>query len=120
MQFCVRRLCWRIRYWAAKTRAGAVRKSMYSATALCPTYGSLNRRHRITVRQIGTGNDNLAITAMDVRRGYSAGSNYQIFAQCAISSKQPRSVNLELSHDRQSSRGASAQDSSQRTAITII
>ncbi|HEX8235048.1 MAG TPA: BatA and WFA domain-containing protein [Abditibacteriaceae bacterium] len=49
--------------------------------------------------KIGSGNDNLAITAMDVRRGYATGSDYQIFATVRNFSKQPRTVNLELLHE---------------------
>lgn len=49
--------------------------------------------------KVGQGNDNLAVTAMDVRRGYSQGSDYQIFATVRNFSKQEKTVNLELSHD---------------------
>jgi hypothetical protein len=49
--------------------------------------------------KIGSGNNNLAITAMDVRRGYATGSDYQIFATVRNFSKQPRTVNLELLHE---------------------
>ncbi len=49
--------------------------------------------------KVGQRNDNLAITAMDVRRGYSEGSDYQIFATVRNFSRQEKTVNLELSHD---------------------
>jgi hypothetical protein len=49
--------------------------------------------------KIGSGNNNLAITAMDVRRGYAEGSKYEIFTTVRNFSKQERTVNLELSHD---------------------
>jgi hypothetical protein len=49
--------------------------------------------------KIGTRNDNLAVTAMDVRRGYAAGSRYEIFATVRNFSKQPRKINLELLHN---------------------
>lgn len=49
--------------------------------------------------KIGARNDNLAITAMDVRRGYSAGSDYQIFATVRNYSLETKTINLELAHD---------------------
>jgi hypothetical protein len=49
--------------------------------------------------RIGNGNNNLAITAMDVRRDYSEGSDYQIFATVHNYSKNRQTVNLELLHE---------------------
>lgn len=49
--------------------------------------------------KIGRGNDNLAITAMDVRRGYGANTNPQIFVTVTNFSNRERTINLELSHD---------------------
>ncbi|MBV9867499.1 MAG: BatA and WFA domain-containing protein [Abitibacteriaceae bacterium] len=49
--------------------------------------------------RIGKGNENLAITAMDVRRGYGANTNPQIFVTASNFSSHEKSVNLELSHD---------------------
>jgi len=49
--------------------------------------------------KIGTGNNNLAITAMDVRRDYAQGSPYQIFATVRNFSKQEKKIELELGHD---------------------
>jgi len=49
--------------------------------------------------RIGTGNDNLAITAMDVRRDYSGSSKSQVFATVRNFTPKERTVNLELSHD---------------------
>lgn len=49
--------------------------------------------------RVGTRNDNVAITAMDVRRGYGGGANPQIFVTLANFSNQPKTVDLELSHN---------------------
>jgi hypothetical protein len=51
--------------------------------------------------RVGKRNDNVAITAMDVRRGYAAGANPQIFVTLTNFSTQPRTLNLELSHDNE-------------------
>ncbi len=49
--------------------------------------------------KIGTRNNNLAITALDARRGYSQGSQYQIFATVRNFSSREQTINLELSRD---------------------
>lgn len=49
--------------------------------------------------RIGSGNNNVAITAMDVRRDYAEGTPYQIFATVHNYSNQSKTVNLELSHN---------------------
>lgn len=49
--------------------------------------------------RVGTRNNNIAITAMDVRRGYGGASNPQIFVTLANFSTEAKSVNLELSHN---------------------
>jgi hypothetical protein len=49
--------------------------------------------------KLGSGHNNVAITAMDVRRGYGASSNPQIFVTLSNYADQPRTVNLELSRD---------------------
>ena len=49
--------------------------------------------------KIGARNDNVAITALDARRGYAQGSQYQIFATVRNFSAQPKTVNLELARD---------------------
>ncbi len=49
--------------------------------------------------KIGNRNNNLAITALDARRGYSQGSQYQIFATVRNFSDREQTVNLELSRD---------------------
>ncbi len=46
--------------------------------------------------RVGTSNNNLAITALDARRGYSGGSA-QVFATVSNYSDQARTLNLELS-----------------------
>ena len=49
--------------------------------------------------KIGSRNNNVAITALDARRGYSQGSQYQIFATVRNFSSQEQTVNLQLSRD---------------------
>ncbi|MDF2439321.1 MAG: hypothetical protein JWN98_305 [Abditibacteriota bacterium] len=49
--------------------------------------------------RVGARNDNIAITAMDVRRGYGGGADPQIFVTLANFSNQPKTINLELSHN---------------------
>jgi hypothetical protein len=51
--------------------------------------------------RVGKRNDNVAITAMDVRRGYAAGANPQIFVTLTNFSTQARTLNLELSHNNE-------------------
>ncbi len=46
--------------------------------------------------RVGKSSDNLAITALDARRGYG-GENAQVFATVANYSDQPRNLSLELS-----------------------
>jgi len=48
--------------------------------------------------RVGQGNDNLGITAMDVRRGYGGG-NAEIFVTVRNFSKRERTINLELLRD---------------------
>jgi Ca-activated chloride channel family protein len=48
--------------------------------------------------KIGTRNDNVAITAMDVRRGYSGGAA-QVFVTIRNFSDSEKKINLELSRD---------------------
>ncbi|MDQ3815631.1 MAG: BatA and WFA domain-containing protein [Armatimonadota bacterium] len=49
--------------------------------------------------RIGQGNDNLAVTAMDVRRDYSGSAKSQVFATVRNFTPKEKAVNLELSHD---------------------
>ncbi|HVF11140.1 MAG TPA: BatA and WFA domain-containing protein [Abditibacteriaceae bacterium] len=49
--------------------------------------------------RVGKGNDNVAITAMDVRRDYGGSNKAQIFVTVRNFSNRERTVNLELSHD---------------------
>jgi len=49
--------------------------------------------------RLGKGNDNVAITAMDVRRDYGGNNKAQIFVTVRNFSNRERTVNLELSHD---------------------
>lgn len=49
--------------------------------------------------RIGQGNNNLAITAMDVRRNYSGSNAPQVFATVQNYSDKPQTVNVELYHD---------------------
>jgi Ca-activated chloride channel family protein len=49
--------------------------------------------------KVGSGNNNLAITAMDVRRGYAKGSRYEIFATVRNFSDREKTIDLELTHN---------------------
>lgn len=49
--------------------------------------------------KIGARNDNIAITALDARRGYASGSQYQIFATVRNYSPRAQSINLKLARD---------------------
>ncbi|HEX9998780.1 MAG TPA: VWA domain-containing protein, partial [Abditibacterium sp.] len=49
--------------------------------------------------KIGTRSDNLALTALDARRGYGASNRAQIFATVSNFSPRTQKINLELSRD---------------------
>ncbi|HEX8551844.1 MAG TPA: BatA and WFA domain-containing protein [Abditibacteriaceae bacterium] len=49
--------------------------------------------------KIGLRSDNVAITAMDARRGYADGARAQVFVTARNFSNRAREVNLELSRD---------------------
>jgi hypothetical protein len=49
--------------------------------------------------KIGTRSDNIAITAMDARRGYADGARAQVFVTARNFSSRARDVNLELSRN---------------------
>lgn len=49
--------------------------------------------------KLGQGHDNLAITAMDARRGYSGSNKAEIFVAVSNFSSQARTVDLELSRN---------------------
>lgn len=49
--------------------------------------------------KIGTRSDNVALTALDARRGYGTSNRAQVFATVANYSPRPQKINLELSRD---------------------
>jgi hypothetical protein len=49
--------------------------------------------------KIGTRSDNLALTALDARRGYSASNKAQVFATVSNFSPRASKINLELARD---------------------
>lgn len=51
--------------------------------------------------QFGNRADNLALTALDVRRSFTAANEYQIFVTVHNFSTREREINLELLHDNQ-------------------
>lgn len=51
--------------------------------------------------KFGSRADNLAITALDVRRSFTAANEYQIFVTVQNFSDREREINLELLHDNQ-------------------
>ncbi|PQV63421.1 Aerotolerance regulator N-terminal [Abditibacterium utsteinense] len=49
--------------------------------------------------KIGVRNDNLALTALEARRGYASGNRAQIFATLTNFAPNPQKINLELLRD---------------------
>ena len=49
--------------------------------------------------KLGARNDNVALTAMDARRGYADGAQAQVFVTARNFSDRARTVNMELSRD---------------------
>jgi hypothetical protein len=108
------------RFCAAKTRTRAARKSMFSATAPCRNERPFDGRHRLQFVKIGSGNNNLAITAMDVRRGYATGSDYQIFRDGAQLLQAAAHGEPGTVARRQSRGGAALEDCGQRPAVAVV
>ncbi len=65
-----------------------------------PTLGDLNvGKAGLQFVKIGVRNDNLALTALEARRGYASGNRAQIFASLSNFSNRAQKINLELARD---------------------
>ncbi len=65
-----------------------------------PTLADLNvGKSGLQFVKIGTRNDNLALTALEARRGYASGGRAQIFATVTNFSNREQKISLELARD---------------------
>ncbi len=88
-----------LRTQKAAAGRGAGQIYLYSDGAVPPLSDLNTGAVGLQFVKVGKGSDNVAITAMDVRRDYSARANNQIFVNIRNFSNRPRSVNLELLRD---------------------